>query len=367
MLAVLLSLVTGTKAQFSLNTVEESAKLKVPMKIYQVPLKADVINDAKARMIRKALWRQRNLVDTKISFTGSTTQFNDAWSSNGGQNVISGFLSGYYYHNYDRKRFSFTFRFDANYGVNFIDDTWFKNQDYFKIYDNAKWKIKTEGALRNWAYSFESSFESQFSTGYESRASKAKDIVWSNFMAPGKLNGGIGLTYTSPNPKLPFVITISPASGTVLFVTDDRIPPGRRQNLGIPVTTTPIYGEDGTTIIGYDYDYKNFKAEGGSNFRLTFNRVFKFGKKQGISLQYNTDLSSFYGWITQVSRHALPNTTPPQALLPTVNWTNAINFNPIKFLTFQFSTRTVYDRSQIDKVQMQYFLSVGLSYSYKNK
>ncbi len=371
MLAVALLTVTGAKAQFSLNTVEESAKLAVPMKVYHVPMKVDVINDAKAEMMRKALWRQRNLVDTKINFTGSTTQYNDAWNNGGGQNVVSGLLLAYYYHTYERNRFITTFKFDAQYGMNFIDDIWFKNQDYFKLYYLTSWKLKKEGLLKNWAYSFSATFASQFATGYESRAKQVD--VWSSFMAPATLNGGVGLTYTSPNKKLPFIITIEPISGNVLFVTDDRILPARRQKLGIPVT--PVYGvnpDDPTgpeIIVGYDY--KNFKAEGGSNFKLSFNRTFKFGKKQGISLQYNTNLSSFYGWITQVAKHDSPAATPPanapRAIVPTVDWTNAINFDPIKFLTLQFSTRTVYDRSQVDKVQMQYFLSVGLTYKYKNK
>ncbi len=355
-LVVLLSLSTGAAAQFSLNTVEQSADLQVAPAMYRrVPVVTNVISEAKAKAIRKAIWRQRNLVDTKVTFTGSVTQYNDAWSSNGGQNTVSGLLLAYYYHTYERSRFTTMFRFDAQYGMNFVDDVWFKNQDYFKLYYLSSWKLKREGLLRNWAYSFDATFASQFSVGYESRTKQ--DVVWSNFMAPATLNGGVGLTYTSPNPKLPFIITISPISGNVLFVTDDRIPADRRQKLGIPV----IFDTDGNPV------YKNYKAEGGSNFKLSFNRIFKFGKKQGISLQYNTSMSSFYGWITQVARHEMPGAPVPQAILPTVDWTNTINFNPIKFLTFQFSTRTVYDRSQIDKVQMQYFLSIGLSYSFKNK
>lgn len=358
-LVVLLSLAAGAKAQFTLNTMDESAKLTMPMNIYHVPLQVDVVNDAKARVMRKALWRQRNLVDMKVSFTGTTTVFNKSWATNN-QNSVSGLILAYYYHTYERNRFTSIFKFDGQYGMNYLDDAWFKNQDYFKLYYLSSWKLKKEGHMKNWAYSFSATFASQFTQGYESRSKK--NAVWSNFMAPGTLNGGLGLTYTSPNAKLPFLVTIEPVSGNVLFVCDDRILSGRRQKLGIPVT--PVYGSDGTTIV--DYDFKNFKAEGGSNFKLSFNRTFKFGKKKGFSMQYNTTLSSFYGWITQVARH-VPDGSKAKAIMPTVDWMNAININPIKFLTLQFSTRTVYDRSQVDKVQMQYFLSIGLTYSYKNK
>jgi hypothetical protein len=114
--------------------------------------------------------------------------------------------------------------------------------------------------------------------------------------------------------------------------------------------------------------FKNYKAEGGSKLNIGFNRTFAFGKNKGFTVRYNTTLSSFYGWMTQVSRpEPAAGAVAPPEIMPTLDWNNSLNINPWKYLTLQFTTRTVYDKSQVDKIQMQYFLSVGLKYNYKNK
>lgn len=358
-LAVLLSAV-GAKAQFSINTVEQSANIQTPMNVYHVPLSLDITNESEARMIRKAIWRQKNTVDFKISFLGQVTQYNKSWTTNN-ENVISGELAAYYYHTYMKDRFTSRFKFDGIYGMNLIDNLWFKNQDMLKFDYLASWSLKKKGLLRNWAYSASATFQSQFSEGFKGRSVADRNVLWSNFMAPATLVGGLGLTYTSPNPKLPFIITLNPISGNVLFVMDDRLDAARRQALGIPVTA--VYAENGTTVV--DYKYKNYKPQGGSNLNIGFDRTFAFGKKKGVTLQYKTTLSSFYGWITQVTRHDPGGKMI--AIQPTLNWTNTLNFNPMKFLTLEFRTNTVYDKSQVDKIQMQYYLRVGLTYRYKNK
>lgn len=353
---IFMLLAVPVSAQFSMNTVDESSRLELPAMIYHTPIEVDVMNAAKARATRKALWRQHNLVDLKVSFTGTATQFNKSWATNN-QNSVSGLIVGYYYHTYTKNRFTSQFKFDGQYGMNLIEDIWFKNQDQLKLYTLASWKVKDKGVGRFWAYSFSALFTTQFSEGYKSRTEK--HIVWSNFMAPATLDGGLGLTYTSPNKKLPFIVTMEPISGKVLFVMDGRILPDRRQKLGIPVT----YAADDTSK--EHPIYKNYKAEGGSTLTVSFDRTFKFGPKKGMSLRYRTVMKSFYGWITEVSKND-PGSIKP-AIMPTLNWTNTINFDPLKFLTLQFTHTTVYDKSQVDKVQMQYFLSVGLTYGYKNK
>lgn len=347
---------SAAAAQFRLNTVEKSTEIAVPMNVKQVPVKVDIMNEAKERAIRKAIWRDRNLVDLKISFTGATTQFNKSWVTNN-QSSISGQIVAYYYHTYTKKRFTYQFKFDGQYGMNFIDNIWFKNQDLLKIYNLASWRIKTHGLGRNWAYSFSTLFQTQFTVGHKSRTEK--NIIWSNFMAPASLNAGVGFTYTSPSKKLPFVITLNPISGDMLFVLDDRIDPDRRQKLGIPVTWMPDDSGKKHPL------YKNYKGEGGSTLNISFSRTFRFGEKKAVSLGYRTTLNSFYGWITNLATYDPHGNTPE--IMPTLNWTNTINFDPLKFLTLQLITTMVYNKSQIDKIQMQYFLSVGLTYGYKNR
>jgi hypothetical protein len=346
---------TNAQAQFSMNSIGRNADPTVAMPMNSSDIDADVINTTHARLLRKKAWHAANAVDYKVSLTGMVTQFNKSWTTNN-QNSISGELAAYYYHTYSHARFISTFKFDGMYGMNFIDDSWFKNQDYLKLYYLLSWKVRERGALRNWAYSIESSFSSQFAEGYKSRTERN---LWSNFMAPGTFTAGVGFTYTSPNRRLPFIVTLNPISGKALFVLDDRLTDDRRKQLGI---TTPRL-KDGRP--------NRSKFEGGSSLNVDFNRTFEFRGRGGrtTSLQYKTTLQSFYGWITQQGRTApIDDNTPPlPEIMPTVRWDNSFVFNPLRYLALEFRTTTIYDRSQVDKVQMQYYLRVGLSYRYKNR
>jgi hypothetical protein len=72
--------------------------------------------------------------------------------------------------------------------------------------------------------------------------------------------------------------------------------------------------------------------------------------------------------MTQVTRHKpAEGEVAPATIMPTAEWTNRFIFNPIKFLSMEFRTTTRYDRSQVDRVQMQYYLRVGLTYGFKNR
>jgi hypothetical protein len=326
---------------------EDAANPPVEIPLKPETVDASVINEAKAHVMRKTEWNQRNNIDMKASLTGMLTQYNQSWVKNN-QNSISSELAFYYYHTYSLEKYTSTFKFDAIYGMNFIEDAWFKNQDQLSLYHLSSWKMREKGALRHWAYGFSAKFASQFTEGFKSRT---EHELWSNFMAPGTFNLGLGLTYTSPDKKLPFIVTVNPVSGDALFVLDDRLSETRKKQLGLP---------EGSLI--------RHKIEGGSSVNIDFNRTFNLGNK-GVTMQYITTLHSFYGWMTQLSRDpdVRAGVVPPMAIMPTVNWTNRLIVNPLKFLSLEFRTVSVYDRSQIDHVQMQYYLRVGLTYRYKNR
>jgi hypothetical protein len=348
------------EAQFTMGSIGQTTDdPTVEMSLDPAVIDAHVLNRYEDLVLRKAAWRSRNDVDFRVSMTGMVTQFNKSWTTNN-QNSVSSELAAYYYHTFTRDRYTSIFKFDGIYGMNYIEDAWFKNQDMFKFYYLSSWKMRGRGGVfRNWAYSFSSQFTSQFAKGFESRTNPEP---WSSFMAPGTLNVGAGLTFTSPNTRLPFIVTLNPASGDALFVLDDRLSDERRQKLGI----TQARGADGRPI--------RYKIEGGSSINVAFNRTFTFGggDGNGVSLQYITTLNSFYGWMTQLARHenwgpTAADGTAPLAIMPTVGWNNSLIFNPLKFLSMEFSTKTLYDRSQVDRVQMQYYLRVGLTYRYRNR
>jgi hypothetical protein len=352
-LIVILSLVASrTSAQFSMNATDTKTQPQVRLNLKsQTPVVNLLNNQAKVRALRKMNWRDRNTIDTQIKLTGSTTQFNKSWVNNN-QSSVTTIIEGWYDYKYNKSRLSYHFRFDGNYEMTLVEDDWFKSKDWFKLDNLISWKIKENGWGRNWSYSFSTTFSSQFSEGFKSRT---EHVIWSNFMAPADLNVGLGITYTAPDPKLPFVITMNPISGNVLFVMDDRLDPERRKNLGIPVS----WDAEGNPV------FKDFKAEGGSNFSLRFDRRFKLSKKRPLELHYYTTLNSFYGWITDVSKRHLEDVS--LHLQPTVGWYNLIEFSPFKFLSMAFTYNLIYDKSQVDKVQAQYSLRIGLTYGYKNK
>lgn len=342
----------AASAQFTIPNTTPQKDPEVPIPVRKGEVDARVLNEAEARVLKKKLWNERNAVDFRISATGFITHFNKSWMTNN-ENSISGELASYYYHTYVKGRHTSIFKFDALYGMNYIDDIWFKNQDLLKLYYLSSWQLKDRGVLRNWAYSFSAEFRTQFSEGFKSRT---EDILWSNFMAPGTLNGGVGLTYTSPDKKFPFIVTINPISGNALFVLDDRIDDERRKGLGI---SNPRK-ENGSIV--------RHKIEGGSNLNVGFNRTFGISRQhEWMTLQYNTTMSSFYGWMTQLSRENVHGQAATAAILPTMTWSNSLIFNPLRFLALEFRTTALYDRAQIDKLQMQYYLRVGITYRYKNR
>ncbi len=343
--------------QFTMNSIGRGVSVETPIPLETTQINDRVVNRAHERVLEREEWNRHNNVDFRVSLTGMVTQFNKSWTTNN-QNSVSSELSAYYYHIFTRDKYSSTFKFDGIYGMNFIDDVWFKNQDKLELYHLSSWKMRERGVLRFWAYGVSAKFASQFAEGFESR--DKREQVWSNFMAPGTLNVGVGFTYTSPSKKLPFVVTVNPLSGDGLFVLDDRITDARRQKLGIAVPRAA----DGSPI--------RYKIEGGSSLTVDFNRTFMLGDR-GRTLQYITTLNSFYGWMTQVARHDSPpsegatGVVAPLDILPTVGWTNRLIFNPLKFMTMEFRTTSIYDRSQVDRVQMQYYLRVGLTYGFKNR
>ena len=116
------------------------------------------------------------------------------------------------------------------------------------------------------------------------------------------------------------------------------------------------------------------RYEGGSSIQLDFDKTF--GKK-GI-FRYRTTLYTFYGWINEVSQqnsskkwNAKPeNESNPlnyEHIMPTVRWENTIDIKATKYFSTQFYFQLYYNKAQIDKVQTQVILGVGLAYTFKNK
>ncbi len=139
----------------------------------------------------------------------------------------------------------------------------------------------------------------------------------------------------------------------------------------------------GWQIYGLDDPDRTSKYEGGSSVQIDFDRTFG---KTGF-LRYRTSLFSFYGWITNIgqdnkianySKYLFamdawnagdqnPKTKPFLPVHPTVRWENTLDIKATKFITTTLSFQLYYNRAQNVDVQTQTLLSVGLTYTFKNK
>ena len=264
-----------------------------------------------------------------------------------------------------------TTRKDAD-GNDYTDSEgiWFKNQDEFVIWINPSFAMS-----KNWSYGSTIQFRSQFVNGYVSRTEQRREHLKSKFMTPGYLDISFGVTYRSPNPKFPININLSPLAMSGTFAESDWI---RRQQLD---------GEGNQIKPAYPYGIedpdKTSKYEGGSSIEINFDRTFG---KTGY-LRYRTTIFSFYGWITDIGQrnkfHKYSEyvdawntwnagdrnikSKPRLPIHPTVRWDNTLDIRATQYLATSISFQLYYNRAQNVDVQTRTLLSVGLSYTFKNK
>ena len=193
-------------------------------------------------------------------------------------------------------------------------------------------------------------------------------------MTPGYLDISLGITYKSPQKKFPITVNMSPLALNATFAESDWI--RMRQVDGDGKEIKPAYP------YGIEDPEKTSKYEGGSSIQIDFDRTF--GKK-GI-FRYRTTLFSFMGWMsnlnmknryTSVSAYekALQawddaqgiGDKPMLQIHPTVRWENTIDIKATKYLSTTFNFQLYYNRAQNYDIQTQLLLSVGLTYTFKNK
>ncbi len=304
------------QAQFTVPTSETPRLAPIPDTAYLRPQTIDnrFFSLARWKAERRALRRQRNSIEFNASLTASQTQFVN-WQA-GGENTFSARSTLSYRHLYKIDKFNFDYRFDARYGMNYIQDKMFKNEDEFKFSIQAGWQM-----YRNWSYAMTVNLRSQFTEGYRSRTD---NTVVSRFMAPGYLDVAVGFNWKRQGS--PWDITISPASGKITMVLDDRL------------------SETGTAGVP-----KGEKTKGqlGPSLQIYFDK--EFFKKV---CRYKSNLYSF----TNIKKR------------PTVRWENTLEIKATKLLTTKLYGLMNYDCSTgTDKPQYNYSISVGLAYTIKNK
>jgi len=364
-------------AQFTIDNVKTRPTSKEVVNhkdtVTRSEVSTDYFNQARYRAERAAIRKERNKFEFTASIQGTMTSYNDAWIENsGGDNAVAALAKVLLKHNFKKGKFTIDNKIDAKFGYNrmkvetTLDDgtvdnkgVWFKNQDEFLL--ETKPAIKFS---QNWDFSSIIKFRSQFASGYKSRTEQELQHRKSEMFAPAYFDVSLGLTYSCPKKGFPIKINLAPLAMNATFVNSELV----RQN-------GYLYG-----LISAD---KTSKWEGGSSVQIDFDR--KWGKREWF--RYRTTLYSFSGWMTNigldnkvrnygdyvvaydkwVADGKKSGEKPVLPIHPTVRWENTISLKASKYFTTDISFQLYYNRAQNLKIQTQTLLSVGLSYTFKNK
>ena len=353
--------VSDAYAQF---TVEDETKttstgnVELQNPLQDMNIATDFSSEARAKMERQRLRKERNYVEVSLSLQGSMTSYNEAWlsSSKGGSNTMSILGTFGLKHTYTNKRFSNNTQVNARFGYsrqNYKteeDDSkgiWFKNIDEFWAQIQPKLAVNDR-----WSYTALAKFRSQFSNSYKSATEQEDEHLKSGFMAPGYLD----------------------FSGNAIIAKNSQVEENFR-------------GRGNTSWFGIDID-KHILFTGGSSVKLEFKR--SWGKDSWFT--YDTNIFCYYGWITNVSNLSKirdyddylteldswkqngspeglePTTVPRHEMLhPTVDWRNSFRIKASKYFETEVTVNMLYDKAQNSAIMLKSYISLGLTYTFKNK
>ena len=384
------------RAQFTIDRVEpkkESINFTTADTLKKTTADTEYFSRARYRAERAAIRKERNTLEITSGLQGTLTSYNDPWVDvSGGDNSIAIVANLFLSHKFTKNLFSVETKFEGKFGYNrmkvemplfdeagdaVVDEAgnkvmdregiWFKNQDEFALQIAPSWKMS-----KNWSYGATFKFRSQIAKGYASRTEQKRKDMKSSFMTPGYLDLSVGLKYACPSKKVPIKLDLSPLALSATYANNSWIRREQHDAEGNRIKKAFNYGIE-------DPD-KSAKYEGGSSIQLDFDRTF--GKNE--YLRYRTTLFSFWGWITNLGldnkvkrwdayKEALEawdgniKTKPRLPIHPTVRWENTIDIKATKFLTTSISFQLYYNRAQNTSIQTKTLLSVGLSYTFKNK
>lgn len=379
-LAAFLLASVPASAQISIDEVNaEQQSVTFQDKLKSTPVDVDYFSLARYKAERAAIRKERNYLEFGGGLQGALTSYNDPWiATSGGDNSIALVATFNLKHIFTKDLFTIETKFNAKLGYNrmkvTVDDKeegiWFKNQDEFEISTAPSFKM-----TKNWSYGVIAKFRSQFVNGYKSRTEQEEKDLKSKFMTPAYLDISLGITYKSPKEKFPITVNMSPLALNATFAESDWIRKRQVDKDGNEIKPAYPYGIE-------DPD-RTSKYEGGSSVQIDFDRTFG---KTGY-LRYRTMLYGFYGWISDIGqRNKISDYSkyleafekwnagdknikdkPRLPIHPIVRWTNTIDIKATKFLSTTLSFELYYNRAQNVDVQTKTLLSVGLTYTFKNK
>ncbi len=204
--------VKSSFAQYNIvqDVPNNSINIKSPLKVESSSSQFFMLNDAYLRNRDKMIMRERNSIEFTSSLLFSQYSYHN-WAK-GGENTFNGkaVLNGK--HIYKVNNFDITTQLDAAYAMGLRDSVMWKTEDRFRINTALNYQIN-----KNFFYNFNIDVTSQFAKGYKNKDATEPSSM---FFAPGTINVGLGFNYKLDKDRS---ITISPVSGNVLFVRDQRL------------------------------------------------------------------------------------------------------------------------------------------------
>ncbi len=242
------------------------------------------------------------------------------WSA-GGENALSALFSIDYQYNYLKKDTKWDNRLIMLYGTNKQGTNDFeKTDDRLDITSTYGYR-----AHKDWFYSLEANFKTQFAQGFE-KDDTGLNMISSEFMAPGYLTISPGMEY-APNEN--FKVNVSVLSSKITFVNNDSL------------SLAGAYG-----------------VEPGENLRYEFGAY--------VNLSWKKEFNEHFGMehLLRLYSNYLKN---PQNV--DVDWTAKFYVKATKYLTVDFVVQGIYDddirfENGTDaggaRLQMKSLLGVGL-------
>jgi hypothetical protein len=193
-----------------------------------------------------------------------------------------------------------------------------KTQDVINVSTNYGKKVS-----KSWYLSVGAGLQSQFTVGYEDGNNpEAKKI--SNFMAPGYLNLGMGITFR-PNDNVN--VTLRPSNARWTLVLDRDL-----QTAG----TYGLKADGDTSLLQYGF---------------LGTALYKFKLMENVNITNTASVFSNY-------------LDHPERLV--LSYGMILNLKVNKFISSNITVDLMYDHNQIEKTQLKQTLGVGFSYILNN-
>ena len=297
--------------------------------ISEIALSQEIQKVAKAKETVSAIKLPDSLKTWFFGGTGSLA-FNQAAFSNwaaGGQNSIGVDAFIDVMANFHKGRHIWANTLNVGYGFNFLGKgnqaKYTKNNDKLDYTSAYGYEFSKD---KKWLITVLMNFRTQFSAGYNYPDDKT---VISNFMAPGYLVAGVGITYA---PVKWFYLYLSPGSGRFTFVLDKALS-----------------------------DSGSFGVDRGKKLRSEFGPYFRANLNKDIAKNINltTTLALFTNYIKGFGNID-------------VNWDFLLTMKVNKWLAASITTQLIYDDDIViqpdpteaggPRTQFKELLGLGISY-----